>query len=74
VLVDRLLARLEPEEVRQLADRPVVGQPRGDVWPLRRIGTLREEAAELVERRRRLPQDSVRVVVDEADPVQYFQK
>jgi len=38
------------------------------------VVALREEAAERVERRRRLAQDPVRVVVDETDGVQYFEK
>ena len=42
--------------------------------PLARVGALREEAAELVERRRRPAQDPVRVVVDEPDRAQYFEK
>jgi len=37
------------------------------VRPLPRIAALREQAAELVESRRMPEQDSVRVVVDEAD-------
>jgi hypothetical protein len=37
------------------------------VAPLARIGTLGEETAKGVERCRRLAQDPVRVLVDEAD-------
>jgi hypothetical protein len=44
------------------------------VRPLPRVVALREEPAELVEARRRRAQDPVRVVVDEADAVQYFEK
>jgi hypothetical protein len=44
------------------------------VRPLARILALREQPAELVERRRRRAQDAVRVVVDEPDAVQYFSK
>jgi hypothetical protein len=33
------------------------------------VGALREEPAELVERRRRVPQHAVRVMVDERDRV-----
>jgi hypothetical protein len=44
------------------------------VRPLARVGRLREQAAELVERLRRRTQDPVRVVVDEADGLQYFRK
>jgi hypothetical protein len=40
---------------------------------LARIRALREEPAELVEARPRA-QDAVRVVVDEPDAVQYFEK
>jgi len=39
------------------------------VRPLARVGRLREEAAELVEGRRRRAQDPVRVMVDERDAV-----
>jgi hypothetical protein len=38
------------------------------------IGTLREEAAELVEAPGGGAQNPVRVVIDEPDPVQYFSK
>jgi hypothetical protein len=44
------------------------------VGPLPRIGALREQPAELVERRRRLAEDPVRVVVDERGLTQYFSK
>jgi hypothetical protein len=44
------------------------------VRPLPRIGALGETPAKLVERRRRPSQDPVRVVVDERDAVQYFEK
>jgi hypothetical protein len=44
------------------------------VRPLARVGALREEPAELVDRRRVRTQDAVRVVVDERDAVQYFSK
>ena len=44
-----------------------------DVRPLARVVALREEAAKLVERRRRA-EDPVRVVVDEWSLVQYFEK
>jgi hypothetical protein len=40
---------------------------------LPRIGALGEQSTELVERRARA-QDPVRVVIDEADAVQYFKK
>jgi hypothetical protein len=38
------------------------------------VGALREEPAKLVERRRRLTENPVRMVVDEADRAQYFEK
>jgi hypothetical protein len=44
------------------------------VRPLTRLRALREEAAELVEALRRGAQYAVRVMVDEADLVQYFAK
>jgi hypothetical protein len=68
------LVRRELEELGQLADRTAVGEPRRDVRPLPRVGALGEEPAELVEARRGLAQDSVRVVVDETDAGQYFKK
>ena len=74
VRVDRVLRRLDAEVSRELADRAPVGEAGRDVRPLARIGALREEPAELVERRRRRAQDPVRVVVDEADRAQYFEK
>jgi len=39
------------------------------VRPLARIRALREESAEVVQRLRMLPENAVRVVVDEADRV-----
>jgi hypothetical protein len=42
--------------------------------PLARVATLGEQAAEIVERGRRLAQDPVRVLVDERNAVQYFSK
>jgi hypothetical protein len=59
---------------RQKLDRAYVRDRAGDVGPLPRIGALREQAAELVERRRRLAEDPVRVVVDERGLTQYFSK
>jgi hypothetical protein len=44
------------------------------VRPLGRIRALGEEPAEVVERRRVRAQDPVRVLVDEPDAVQYFEK
>jgi hypothetical protein len=73
VLVDGRLRRLAAEEARQLADRATVGEPGGDVRPLARIGALREQAAELVERGTDA-EDPVRVVVDELDRAQYLEK
>jgi hypothetical protein len=72
--VDGLLARRNAEEVRQLANRAAVGEARRNVGALARVQALREEAAELIERRRRLPKDPVGVMVDETDAVQYFKK
>jgi hypothetical protein len=43
------------------------------VRPLPRVRALREEPAELVERRL-TPEDAVRVMVDQFDRVQYFEK
>jgi hypothetical protein len=74
VLVDRALVLLDAEMVGEYGDRAPVGDPRRDVRPLARVGALREEAAELVERRRRRAVDAVRVVVDERNPAQYFSK
>jgi hypothetical protein len=44
------------------------------VGPLTRVGSLGEEAAELVETPRVLAQDGVRVVVDEPDGRQDFRE
>jgi hypothetical protein len=44
------------------------------VLPLARVAALREQPAELVQGRRRRAQDPVRVVVDEPDAAQYFEK
>jgi hypothetical protein len=70
VLVDRLLGRLYAEERAELADGAPVCQPGRDVRPLPRIGALREQPAELVERGP-LREDPVRVVVDERDRAQF---
>ena len=70
----RLLGRLAAEERGQLADRAAVGDRGRDVRPLARVGALREEPAELVERRRPHAQEPVRVLVDERDLAQYFEK
>ena len=67
--VDRVLRRVDAEERGELAHRASIRDARRDVRPLPRIGALGEEPAELVERRR-LGEDSVRVVVDEADRAQ----
>jgi hypothetical protein len=72
-LQDRLLCRLAAEQPREHGDRAEIGQARRDVRPLARVRALREEAAKLVERRRRLD-NAVRVVVDERDLVQYLEK
>jgi hypothetical protein len=73
MLVDPLLRVLATEEVGELVHRPPVGDARRHVRPLARVRALREEAAELVERRLRA-EDPVRVVVDEPDLRQYFEK
>ena len=74
MLPDGLLARLDLEEVGQLADPVPVRERARDVRPLTRVGALREQAAELVQARRRPAQDPVRVVVDEADRVSVLQE
>jgi len=73
MLVNRRLGRLAAEEAGELADGAPVGQAGRDVRPLARVGALGEEAAELVEARPRA-QDAVRVVIDERNAVQYFEK
>ena len=73
MLIHRGFRRLAAEEVRELAERAAVGDARRDVWPLARIGALREEAAKLVQARPRA-QDPVRVMIDEPDLIQYFEK
>jgi hypothetical protein len=55
-------------------DRASVGHGGRDMRPLARVATLGEQAAEIVERGRRLAQDPVRVLVDERNAVQYFSK
>jgi hypothetical protein len=60
--------------VGQHADRALVGESGGHVRPLPGIRALGEQAAELVERRRRRAQDPVGVVVDQRDRAQYFSK
>ena len=73
VLVDGFLCGLAAEERGELPHGAPVGEAGGDVRPLARVGALGEETAELVEARP-LAQDPVRVVVDEPDAVQYFEK
>ena len=73
MLVDRVLRRLAAEVRRELGDRAAIRQTRRDVRPLPRVRALREEPAELVERRL-AAQDAVRMVIDELDRVQYFEK
>ena len=68
------LVGLDAEVGREHADRPPVGDGGRDVRPLARVVALGEQAAERVERARRLAQDAVRVVVDEPDRAQYFSK
>jgi len=64
---------LAAEESGELVQRATVRDARRYVRPLARVGTLREESTELVEGRP-FAQDPVRVVVDESDPGQYFEK
>jgi len=74
MLVHRSLHRFATEEAGKHTDRAPVRDPGGDVRPLARIRALGEEPAKLVEARRMRTQDSVRVVVDERNPAQYFSK
>ena len=74
VLVHGALVGLDAEPLRKQPHRATVGNAGGDMWPLARIGALREEAPELVEGRRGRAQDPVRVMVDERDRAQYFSK
>ncbi len=73
MLVDRAFGLVAAEEVGQLAHGAAVRDARRHVWPLAGVEALREEPAELVEGRLRA-EDSVRVMVDEPDPAQYFEK
>ena len=73
MLVHCVLAVLAPEEVGELVHRVAVRDARRHVRPLAWVETLREEPAELSERRP-FAQDPVRVVVDEPDLGQYFEK
>ena len=73
MLVHRAFRRLDVEERRELADRMAVRQAGCDMGPLPRDRALREEPAKLVERRL-TAQDAVRVVIDQFDRVQYFEK
>jgi hypothetical protein len=69
VLEDRLLLGLAAELGGELDDRLPVRDGARYVWPLPRVDALGEQPAKLVERLRMPEQDTVRVVVDEADPV-----
>jgi hypothetical protein len=71
--VEGLLRRVAVEEGRELSDAEPVAERVWDMRPLTRVAALGEEPAELVERRP-AEQDAVRVVVDQADPGQYFKK
>lgn len=53
--------------LRQGGDRAPIRKRGRNVGPLTRVRALGEETAEGVERLRWLPQDTVRVLVDEAD-------
>jgi hypothetical protein len=59
---------------REQTHRAAIRDAGGDVRPLPWVCALREQAAKLVEGRRWLAQDGVRVVVDQRDLVQYFSK
>ena len=72
--VHRLLLRVDAEVRGERRDCATVGDAGGDVRPLARVGALGEEAAELVERCRQGAQETVRVLVDERSPAQYFSK
>ncbi len=58
----------------QLLDRAAIRDGRGNMPPLSGVAALGEKAAKLVEARRVIAQDGVRVVVDERDRRQYFRK
>jgi hypothetical protein len=72
--VDRILRRLQAEQLGQLTNCAPVSEARRRVRELARVAALGEERAEVVERRRRRAQDPVRVLVDDPDAVQYFEK
>jgi hypothetical protein len=74
MLVHRGLRRLELENLRQLSEHASVRKARRHVRPLARVKALGEEPAKLVEVRRLLAQEPVRMVVDERDRAQYFRK
>ncbi len=73
MLVHRAFRRLDGEERGELPDRTAIRQTGCNVWPLPWVRALREEPAKLVERRF-TAQDAVRVMVDQFDRVQYFEK
>jgi hypothetical protein len=60
--------------LRKHANGTLVREAGGYVRPLAWVGTLREQAAELVEGGRRGAEDPVGVVVDVPDAAQYFSK
>ena len=66
---------VEPAVLRPFLDRDraAIRRPGCNMRPLPRVRALREEPAELVERRF-TAQDAVRVMVDQFDRVQYFEK
>jgi hypothetical protein len=73
MLVDRRFDGFAAEEGRELAERAAVDGAACDVRPLSRVRALGEPTAELVERRP-VEVDAVRVVVDDRDAGQYFEK
>jgi hypothetical protein len=74
LFVEEQAVGVQRAEVRgEHRERAAIGDAGGDVRPLARVAALGEEPAELVQRRP-LAQDPVRVVVDERDRRQYFEK
>jgi hypothetical protein len=68
VLEHGFFVRLAAELGCELDDRVPVRDGARDVRPLPRVGALREQPAEVGQRFRMSDQDTVRVVVDQADP------
>jgi hypothetical protein len=68
-LEDGPFLRLAPELRGEVDDCAPVGDRSRNVRPLARVGALREEPPELVERLGMSREDAVRMLVDEADLV-----